>query len=351
MYAYDFEPIFILVQLMNSKYALTDLHCDLLWYLSLDPKRTATDPEARCAIPQLREGRVKVQTMAIFVETNPESYLSAQKQAEIFRKLPATYPDEFRFIHQLSDLDDLHNQEKIGIVPAIENASAICDENESLEEALKKLTMQQKKIGRLLYVSPTWNSENRFGGGASTKVGLKDDGKVLVDYLNERRIALDFSHTSDYLAYDLLNYIDKKGLRLPLIASHSNMRAVTNVPRNLPDEIAREIIQRDGLIGINFVRSFVGNDSPNYFSRHLEHLFKLGGERNVCFGADFFCVDDLPLDIRKPLDATFFPGYNHAGTYGKVLEAWKRELSLSDENLEAACHGNFLSFLRKNFFL
>lgn len=336
---------------MNSNFALTDLHCDLLWYLSLNPKRTATDAEARCAIPQLKEGKVKIQTMAIFVETNPESYQSAQKQADIYRKLPSIYPDAFRFMHQLSDLDDLHSQEKIGIVPAIENASAICHEDEDLENTLKQLTILQKKIGRLLYVSPTWNCENRFGGGASTKIGLKEDGKVLVDYLNERGIALDFSHTSDYLAYDLLNYIDKKGLHLPVIASHSNMRAVTNVQRNLPDEVAREIIKRDGLIGINFVRSFVGNDSPDYFSRHLEHLLKLGGERNVCFGADFFCVDDLPLEIRKPLDATFFPGYNHAGTYGKVLELWKRELSLSDENLEAACHGNFLRFLRKKFFL
>jgi microsomal dipeptidase-like Zn-dependent dipeptidase len=76
-------------------------------------------------------------------------------------------------------------------------------------------------------------------------------------------------------------------------------------------------------------------------------LLKLGAGKNVCFGADFFCVDDLPLDIRKPLDATFFPSYNHAGTYGKVLELWRKELGLTDATLEAFCNGNFLRFLRE----
>lgn len=334
---------------MNSKFALIDLHCDLLWYLSLNPQRTANDPEVRCAIPQLKEGGVKVQTMAIFVETDADCVESGQKQAEIFRKLSTTYPEAFKSIHQLSDLNNLHKEEKIGIVPAIENASAVCNENEKLSVGLERLTAMQKKIGRLLYVSLTWNNENRFGGGALTKAGLKTDGKLLVDYLSEKEIALDFSHASDYLAYDLLNYIDKKGLHPPVIASHSNMRAVTNVPRNLPDEIAKEIIQRDGLIGINFVRNFVGNDTPECFSRHMEHLLKLGAEKNVCFGADFFCVDDLPLEIRKPLDATFFPSYNHAGTYGKVLQLWRKGLALSDESLEAVCNGNFLRFFKNVF--
>ncbi|HEV8052098.1 MAG TPA: membrane dipeptidase [Parachlamydiaceae bacterium] len=335
---------------MNSKIALADLHCDLLWYLSLNPKRTANDPDARCAIPQLREGGVKVQTMAIFVETNAESVASGQEQADIFRKLPALYPDDFTFFRQEFEAEHILQKDQIGIVPAIENASAICTEEEDLSAAMARLTTLQKKIGKLLYVSLTWNSENRFGGGALTKVGLKEDGKLLVDYLCEKGIPLDFSHTSDYLAYDLLNYMDKKGHQLPILASHSNMRSVTNVPRNLPDDVAKEIIKKKGVIGINFVRSFVGNDSPLYFARHLEHLLKLGAEKNICFGADFFCVDDLPLDIRKPLDATFFPFYNHAGAYGNVLELWRNELTLSEGNLEAICSGNFLRFFKEVIF-
>jgi membrane dipeptidase len=321
---------------------IADLHCDLLWYLSLDSQRTANHPEVRCAIPQLRVGGVRWQTMAIFTETHPHSVESGQRQAELFKKLPKLYPDTFQFVR---NKDDLLQKDKIGIIPAIENASAICSEEEELSSGLERLTAIQRKIGKLLYVSLTWNTENRFGGGALTKIGLKEDGKRLVDYLASKRIALDLSHASDYLAYDLLNYIEKKGLALPLLASHSNMRSVADHPRNLPDDIAKEIIKKDGVIGINFVRYFLGSDSPQSFSRQVERIFEFGGEDHICFGADFFCIEDLPEEMKKPLDVMFFPEYNHAGTYGKVLELWKKNLGLTDSVLTKIGHANFVRFL------
>lgn len=324
---------------------IADLHCDLLWYLSLHPQRTANHKEARCAVPQLKEGGVRWQTMAIFTETHAESVESGLLQAEIFKNLPKLYPDTFQMIRKGNEPEDLSQGDKIGIVPAIENASGICNEKEELSKGLERLETMQRKIGKLLYVSLTWNSENRFGGGALTKVGLKEDGKRLVDYLCAKGIALDFSHTSDYLAYDLLNYIEKKGLQLPLLASHSNMRAVANHVRNLPDDIAKEIIRKKGMIGLNFIRYFLGSESPQYFAKQLDHLLKLGAEDHVCFGADFFCIEDLPVETKKPLDVLFFPSYNHAGTYGKVLDLWKKELGLSEKILNKICHANFLRFM------
>lgn len=336
--------------LPHVKFPIADLHCDLLWYLSLDSKRTANDRQVRCSIPHLKEGGVKIQTMAIFTETNANSVESGIAQGEIFKKLPKLYPDSFQFIRQTKELTLGEQSDKIGIVPAIENASAVCGEAEELSLGLERLTAMQRKIGKLLYVSLTWNHENRFGGGALTKVGLKADGKELVDYLYAKGIALDFSHTSDYLAYDLLNYIDKKGWRLPILASHSNMRAIAEAPRNLPDDIAKEIIQRAGVIGFNFIRSFLGGNSPRVFSRHLEYLLKFRAEKNICFGADFFCAEDLPAEIRKPPEALFFPSYDHAGAYGKVVEAWKKELLLPDPILKDLCYGNYVRFVRRVIF-
>jgi membrane dipeptidase len=329
---------------------IADLHCDLLWYLSLDPKRTPYDLEARCAVPQLKEGRVKLQVLPIFVETNGDSVASGEKQAQAFKSLPASYPDVFKFLRFKSDLDELSQQDNIGILPAIENASAICSETEDLSIGLERLTALQRKVGKLLYVSLTWNTENRFGGGAHSKVGLKEDGKELVDYLCSKGIAVDFSHTSDYLAYDLLNYIDKKGLSLPLMASHSNMRAVCNVPRNLPDDIAKEIIKRQGVIGINFIRYFLGAESPVSFAKQLEHVLQLGGEQAVCLGADFFCIEDLPLEMQKPLDVLFFPSFNHAGSYSRLIELWKKELGLDLRIMAKISSENLLSFIKKLMF-
>lgn len=328
---------------------IADLHCDLLWYLSLDSQRTAHDLAVRCAIPQLREGKVKIQALPIFVETDGNSVTSGAKQAAIFKALPQTYPDTFHLLRQQSDIDDLSNHDKIGIIPAIENASAICDEKEDLSQGLERLTALQRKVGKLLYVSLTWNSENRFGGGAHTKIGLKEDGKKLVEYLCTKQIPIDLSHSSDYLAGDLLNYIEKKGVSPFLIASHSNMRAVCEASRNLPDDIAKEIIKRQGVIGLNFVRYFLGKDSPHSFVQQLEYLLKLGGERAVCLGADFFCIEDLPPHLKKPADVLFFPSYSHAGTYGHVVDLWKKEMSLTDTLITDICYGNFMRFFSLSF--
>jgi membrane dipeptidase len=327
--------------------SIADLHCDLLWYLSLDAKRSAYDPTVRCSISQLQEGNVKIQTLPIFTETEAHSVKKGEHQANLFKYLPRNYPGIFHLIKREEQIAPL---DRIGIIPAIENASAICSEKEDLDHALERLTALQRKIGKVLYISLTWNQENRFGGGNQTNIGLKPDGERLIDYLAMKGIAVDFSHTSDHLAYDMLNYIEKKALDLPLLASHSNLRAVTNFPRNLPDEIAKEVIKRNGVIGLNFIRYLVGQESPRFFVRHIEHLLKLGGEKNICLGADFFCIEDVPKENRKPEDLLFFPSYHHAGTYGKVIELWKKELSLSDTTIKNICLSNFIRFFKRVFF-
>ncbi len=58
----------------------------------------------------------------------------------------------------------------------------------------------------------THHTENRFGGGNFSEVGLKEDGKVLLDYLTDKNIVIDLAHTSDALAFGILNYIDHKKL-------------------------------------------------------------------------------------------------------------------------------------------
>ena len=141
---------------------------------------------------------------------------------------------------------------------AIENASAWCDEEDDLEKRFERLEEIEREISKIVYISLTWNFENRFGGGALTPVGLKEDGKKVLDFLHGRRTAIDFSHTSDALAHDILTYIDQKRLDIPLMASHSNSRLIHDVPRNLPCEFIQEIFKRRGVIGLNTIRSFVG---------------------------------------------------------------------------------------------
>ena len=260
--------------LSEPHFPIADLHCDLLWYLSLDSSRTPYDLSVRCAVPQLHKGNVSIQVLPIFAETNPESVNSGVTQAEIFKHLPKKYPDVFEHLHHTEQLED-NQSKRILLLPAVENASALFSEDEDLDRALERLTQLLRRIGKFVYISLTWNTENRFGGGALTRTGLKDDGKRLIDYLYQKGIAIDFSHTSDHLAFDMLDYFDKQGIDPIVLASHSNMRKVANFPRNLPDDLAKEIIKRKGLIGLNFIRFLVGRDSTDHFSHQLAHLLSI----------------------------------------------------------------------------
>jgi membrane dipeptidase len=312
-------------------FPICDLHADLLCYLAHDSNRTFFDRAARCSIPQLKSGGVQTQILPIFVETAQGSVASGAAQAQIFQKIRPV-------------VAEAHG---IGLWMAIENASSFSDENEPIQESLKRLEAFQTQAGKILYISLTWNTENRFGGGAHTQIGLKRDGKLLLEYLHQKKIAVDLSHASDPLAFDILNYLDVKNLEMSVLASHSNFRQVTDAPRNLPDELACEIWRRKGVIGLNFVRYFIGAETPLYFVKQLEHVLKLGGEKQICFGADFFYGDDVSPEYRKSPEELFFPDYQDATTYSRVISLWKENLQLDEEILEGIAYKNFKSFFMK----
>lgn len=314
---------------------IADLHCDLLCYLENSAERTPFDPEVRCSIPQLKAGSVKWQVMAAFSETGHGSSSKGANQFAVFKSLPEKYPEQFHLVtknnfHQIS--------ESIGVLLSIENASTLWAEEDPLEgfKRLDSLT--------IAYLSLTWNGENRFGGGAHTSVGLKSDGMHLLDHLHGKRIALDLSHASDALAEEALGYIDRKILNIPVIASHSNFRSVTDVRRNLPDELAKEIFKRGGVIGLNFVRDFVGASDPRNFVRHLEHGLKLGGTTQLCLGADFYYGGDIPASFRKPPEKMFFPDFASAATYPALIDLWRQE-GIQEECVERISHKNLAYFL------
>lgn len=326
--------------------SIADLHCDLLSYLQVDSSRTPYDKETRCAVEHLRAGPVKLQTMAIFTETHAGSSDLGLEQAELFKLLPGRYPSDFQQLQGPEQLKPLLNSDRIGILAAIENASSFCEEEEPLSAGLERLLLFFGKIGRPLYISLTWNTENRFGGGADTQVGLKTDGKELLNFLHQKQIAIDLSHASDPLAHDILNYLEAKNLRVSILASHSNARAAVNLPRNLPSEIIQAIVKKKGLIGFNFVRPFVGISPESGFTAHLEEFLKLGAENCLCFGADFFYEEDLPKQsLAKAPEGWFFEGYGDSSCYGKVLDLWGKRLALSESLLAQFAYQNLFHFI------
>lgn len=147
-------------------------------------------------------------------------------------------------------------------------------------------------------ITLTWNAENEIGYGCQSGVekGLKPLGKRILNDMAANKIVADVSHLNRKGFYDA---IDSEAT---VIASHSNSTSVLlktradsedkffSCRRCLDDEQIRLLAQRGGLIGINFCKSFLGDEGDDGFEaayRHVSHMLELGAENSLAIGSDY----------------------------------------------------------------
>ena len=322
-------------------YPIIDLHSDLLSYLQEGKGRTPYDPASRGSFSQLKAGGVKLQTLALFSHVRPGSTEIAREQLKLLKMLTVQYPTECALYNPTT----LSSSPSIQFIPAFEGASGFSEESEPIAQSLARLEQIQEEFPHILYIGITWDGENRFGGGVGSHCGLKEDGKRLLDWMSGKKIAVDFSHTSDSLAEGILTYIDQEKLSLPVLASHSNFRAITDLARNMPDWLAQELIRRKGLMGINLFAPFIRKNDPSVLFRHVEYGLSLGAHDALAFGADFFCETDFSSFKKYQTDTAFFNEYSSAGCYNSILNSFAAKLNLNEEQLQKIAHRNVEQFL------
>ncbi|GAB2627120.1 dipeptidase [Belliella aquatica] len=322
---------------------IVDTHCDLLSYLASVPGARADKTEdIACAIPFLKKGNVKLQILAIFTDVVPGSMDFASKQVTHFQEILKTFSNDLQYADK-DFLAGIANQQKIGVVTSIESASGLANETVPIQTAIDNLDRIIEKTGRVAYISLTHHKENRFGGGNYTEgIGLKDDGKRLLDYMAIKNVPVDLSHTSDLLAEGILKHIDKENLEVPVLASHSNFRSIWNHKRNLTDEFVKEIIHRKGLIGVNFLRAFLDNDNPDRIYYHILYGLEKAAEDQICFGADYFYTVGFADIGREPF---YFPNVENAGKYPDVLTTLAGRMS--SKQLEKLAFKNAQNFFSR----
>ena len=104
----------------------------------------------------------------------------------------------------------------------------------------------------------------------------------------EEGIKIDLSHCSHTVARGAVRVVQKTGVKGALIASHTGCFEVYDISRNLPDDVLKDIIDMDGIIGISSI-TFHLSEQDNTIRpllNHLYHIISLGGENNVAIGSD-----------------------------------------------------------------
>jgi membrane dipeptidase len=157
-----------------------------------------------------------------------------------------------------------------------------------------------------------WNFDNPLCGAANgpTKSGLTDRGRAYVMRMQALGVAVDLSHASERSFWDAAE-LSKR----PIIAGHSNAKAVCGHPRNLTDSQFRELIRQGGAAGLNLCPDFLSENGEAGIEdvlRHAEHFLALGGEKAICLGGDLDGVDRLPAGITG------------IESYGAIYEAMLR---------------------------
>ena len=136
-----------------------------------------------------------------------------------------------------------------------------------------------------------WNEQNLLVGSHVTGGGLTDTGRLYVKEAQRVGMMVDVSHISDEGFWDIMKVTEK-----PIVASHSNSRAVCDHSRNLTDDMFKAICETGGVAGFNQCAPFVG-EKPDLDTvcDHILHWLELDPDcRHIALGADLDGCDVLP---------------------------------------------------------
>ncbi len=136
--------------------------------------------------------------------------------------------------------------------------------------------------GGVRSLNPVWNYANRLSGSNAQQPeqGLTAYGRDFLRRMEELSIYVDVSHLSDAGFWDVVRLS-----RQPVVASHSNSRAVCPHRRNLTDDMFRAIRDSGGVAGLNYYQHFVGDDpTMEGLVRHVEHFFWSWTGKGPCVG-------------------------------------------------------------------
>ena len=143
-----------------------------------------------------------------------------------------------------------------------------------------------------------WNEKNVLCGSHKTGGGLTEQGREYVFEAQRLGMLIDVSHISDEAFWDIMEITQG-----PVIASHSNSRAVWDNSRNLTDDMFKAICDTNGVAGLNLYPDFLGeNATLDTVCDHVLHWLELGGEKNIALGGDLDGVERLPVGFTGVQD-------------------------------------------------
>jgi len=369
---------------LHRESLLIDGHNDLPWSMrskeggfnTFDIAKRQTT--GHTDIPRLREGGVGAQFWSVYVPNRTAydgtAFATTVEQIDLVKLMIDRYPGDFGLALSTDDIRRLRAEKKIASLIGVEGGY-------SIEESIANLRRLYEMGAR--YMTLTHSDSLSWADSATDEPishGLSPFGEEVIREMNRLGMLVDLSHVSP----DVMKHAIRIS-RAPIIFSHSSARGVADHPRNVPDDILKLILEKDGVVMVNFYSGFVVPEAATSadaqlrpsrrggaanFARggdgkvdaeaeakalaerrqrqrwniprgtihvildHIDHIAKVAGPQHVGIGSDYDGVSVLPEQLD---DVSYYPYI----TQGLLNRGYTREQirGILGENLMRVFHG------------
>ena len=282
------------MRLFHSRNITLDSHCDTPMFFPEGIHFDQRDPRILYDLHKMQEGGPDAVTMVAylpqpkpgetFAQIAPLGAKTPREYADlIFDKIEDTILSDSRYIaHARSEADILRNKRNglRSLLTGIENGLAIEDDISNVQHFANR---------GITYITLCHNGDNHICDSArnslNTHGGVSPFGAQVIAEMNRLGLMVDLSHAGEKSFYDALQIS-----RTPIVCSHSNSRALCDVPRNITDDQMRALAAAGGVCQITLYNGFLrtdGNATITDAIRHLEHAIDIMGIEHVGLGTDF----------------------------------------------------------------
>ncbi len=336
---------------LHKQLQVADLHGDTLLWMR-DPLKRQT--RGHIDVPRLREGGVTLQVFSVVTKVpkglNYDAntadsdeitllaiaqrwpvaawgsiYARAEYQARRLHKIARRSDGQLRIIRTQSDLAEFlaardNNPNLIAGLLATEGAHPL----EGKIENVKRLYDEGYRMIGLQHFF-----DNELGGSLHgvSNGGLTDFGRDVVGELDRLAIVIDVAHSSEAVVRDVLALTDR-----PIIVSHTGLKGMCDVKRNIDEALMREIAERGGLIGIGYWQEVTCDDSPEGIAKIIAYGIAEFGVDAIALGSDFDGAITTRLDTSE---------------LAALTDALLRQ-GVSEDDIKKVMGGNVLRFFAQN---
>jgi membrane dipeptidase len=232
-------------------------------------------------LPRMREGGLDAIFFSIWIPskvTGAEAVNRAITQIEAVRQQVLNHPREIALATTAEEVRTAHKQGKIAALMGVEGGHMI---NSDLDVLRKFASLGVR------YMTLTHSGHDEWADSSTDKPvhnGLTDFGKDVIREMNRLGMMVDISHVSDKTFYGALEVS-----KAPIIASHSSCRALCDVPRNMTDQMMRDLAAKGGVVQINYHVGFLGQEfrdaektNPELNKAIAEEVQKRCGDNEAC---------------------------------------------------------------------